>query len=169
MLVSRVGIAHDEPEERRRVTEAGPDQPTRVKRGLVSLNFASWNQTAVATGRGFASTRCLSPFVAANAVGQRCAFARRRAPIPVVEGRPPRRPFLRDARVLLALRCAPTKAATPTMSTFLFPRSEQRATRTRASGRVVGCASRNAVNTSRMARSAFAAVSAAAYTGSPGT
>jgi hypothetical protein len=52
---------------------------------------------------------------------------------------------------------------------FVFPLLEKRATRTRASGRLSGCTFRYAVNTARIARSAFAGVSAAAYTGNPGT
>jgi len=44
--------------------------------------------------------------------------------------------------------CAPTRAATPAISTLVFPRLEKRATRTPAS-RVFGCPSRNAVHTRR--------------------
>ena len=46
---------------------------------------------------------------------------------------------------------------------------ETRATRTRASGRLAGCAFRYAASTARMARSAFGCESAAAYTASPVT
>ena len=72
-------------------------------------------------------------------------------------------------RSFAALRFAPTRAATPTTLTRVFPRSETRATRTRASGRLFGCAFRYSASTARMARSTFACESAAAYTGSPGT
>jgi hypothetical protein len=61
------------------------------------------------------------------------------------------------------------QAATPTMSTLRLPLPETRATRTRASGRLVGCAFKYSVKTPRMARSAFACDSAAASTGNPGT
>jgi hypothetical protein len=56
-------------------------------------------------------------------------------------GRPPSLPFSREARAFVALRCAPTRAAGPTMSTFVGAVVETRATRTRASGRLSGCAS----------------------------
>ncbi len=81
-------------------------------------------------------------------------LARRCAATPGVRGRPPSRPLVREARAFLALRRAPTRAATPTISTFRFPLSEKRATRTRASGRLAGCVFKYSVKTPRMARSA---------------
>ena len=65
----------------------------------------------------------------------------RRSVAAAFRGRPPSRPFVREARALIALRRAPTSAATPTMST-LFCRSETRATRICATGRLPGWASR---------------------------
>jgi hypothetical protein len=73
---------------------------------------------------------------------QRDVLARRRAATPAARGRPPSRPLARDACAFVALRRAPTRAATPTISTFFFTPSEKRATRTRASGRLAGCAFR---------------------------
>ena len=67
-------------------------------------------------------------------------LARRCAAAPAARGRPPSWPLIREARAFVALRRAPTRAATPTISTFRLPLSEQRATRTRASGRLAGCA-----------------------------
>jgi hypothetical protein len=52
---------------------------------------------------------------------QRGALARFRMATPVVRGRPPSRPFRREARAFVALRRAPTRAATPTMSTYREP------------------------------------------------
>lgn len=86
----------------------------------------------------------------------------RPAPPEAFRGRPPRRPFARDARALLALVRAPTSAATPTMLTVGSGRSENRATRTWAADFASGCAVRYAFKTSRIARSTFAGVSAAA-------
>ena len=106
---------------------------------------------------------------AAAANRQRDAFVRVVRVVAFFEGRPPSRPLAREARAFVALRCAPTRAAGPTMSTFVREVVEKRATRTRASGRLSGCASRYAANTVRIARSVFAWLSAAAWIGSPGT
>jgi len=57
-------------------------------------------------------------------------------------GRPPRLPFSGEARAFVALRCAPTRAAGPTMSTVVRAVLEKRATRTRTSARLSGCVSR---------------------------
>jgi hypothetical protein len=84
---------------------------------------------------------------------QRTDFPRRA--FVVFRGRPPSRPFARDARALTVLRRAPMSAATPTMSTLFFWRAETRATRTCAPDRVPGWASRYSVNTARRARSAL--------------
>ena len=45
-------------------------------------------------------------------------------------GRPPSRPFAREACAFASLRFAPTSAATPTTLIRALPRSETRATRT---------------------------------------
>jgi hypothetical protein len=72
------------------------------------------------------SLRASLPFATQRDLARRAAAA--------VRGRPPSRPLAREARAFGALRRAPTRAATLTMSTFRFPLSEKRATRTRASG-----------------------------------
>ena len=60
----------------------------------------------------------------------------------VFGGRPPSRPLAREARAFASLQFAPTRAATPTTLTRVFPQSETRATRTCVSGRLAGCAFR---------------------------
>src|SRR5512145_2238140 len=99
---------------------------------------------------------------AAAATRQRDAFVRVGRLVAFFAGRPPSRPLAREARAFASLRLAPTRAATPTTLTRGFPRSETRATRTRAPGRLAGCALRYSASTARMARSACACESAAA-------
>jgi aldose sugar dehydrogenase len=97
-----------------------------------------------------------------GATRQRDAFVRLVRVVAFLEGRPPRRPLAREARAFASLLFAPSRAAGPTTLIRAFPRSETRATRTRASGRVPGCSFRYSVRTARMARSAFECESAAA-------
>ena len=95
---------------------------------------------------------------------QRDAFVRLVRAVAFLGGRPPSRPFAREARAFASLRFAPTRAAALTMLSRVFPRTDTRATRTRAPGRLAGCTFRYSASTARMARSAFACESAAAYT-----
>jgi hypothetical protein len=50
---------------------------------------------------------------------QRGPFARCGYAASALRGRPPRLPFSREARAWVVLRCAPTRAAGPTMSTVV--------------------------------------------------
>ena len=70
----------------------------------------------------------------ASATRQRNAFVRVVRVVEFLGGRPPRRPSAREARAFASLRFASTSAATPTTLIRILPRSETRATRTRASG-----------------------------------
>ena len=73
-----------------------------------------------------------------NGVAGRDHFARRRRAVSALRGRPPSLPLSREARAFDVLRCAPTRAARPTMSTLVRAAVERRVTRTRASGRLSG-------------------------------
>ena len=111
--------------------------------------------------RGVAARRVMAGENAAAATGQRDAFLRLVRAAAFFGGRPPSRPLAREARAFASLRFAPTSAATPRTLTRVFLRPETRATRTRAAGRLAGCALRYSARTARMACSACACESTA--------